>query len=175
MKRRPRRSVPATLTALVLAAAGALAAIVAVQMILGERPWLDYGAIARRLHDFHWADLPVVIAGAVVAVLGLVLLTAAVLPGRPTVIPLRGEPDTGVSRRGFGTALRAAAARVDGVEKARLKLRRRSVRVRVRTQRTAPDGIADSVRAAVAARLDSIDPARRPEVKVRLRASRSTS
>ncbi|GAB3158368.1 hypothetical protein GCM10027258_69410 [Amycolatopsis stemonae] len=175
MKRRPRRSTPAVLTALVVTAAGALAAVVAIQLILGERPWLDYGATARRLHDVRWADLPVVITGGVVALLGLVLVLAAVLPGKLTVLPLRGDLDSGASRRSFGSTLRAAAARVDGVEKVRLKLRRRSVRVRVQTRRTRPDGIADAVRVAVAARLDRIDPVRRPEVKVRLRAVRSTS
>lgn len=175
MKRRPRRNIPAGLTALVLTAAGALAAIVAVQMILGERPWLDYGAVARRLHDFRWADLPVVLAGGVLVVLGLILVLAAVLPGKPTVLPLRGEPASGASRRSFGSTLRTAAARVDGVEKVRLKLRRRSIRVRVRTRRTRPDGIADAVRVAVAKRLDRIDPVRRPDVKVSLRTPRSTS
>ncbi|MGW5723160.1 DUF6286 domain-containing protein [Amycolatopsis sp. NPDC003865] len=175
MKRRPRRSTPAALIALVLAAAGALAAIVAIQMILGERPWLDYGATARRLHDVRWAELPVVITGGAVALLGLVLVLAAVLPGKLTVLPLRGEPDAGASRHSFGVTLRAAAARVDGVEKVRLKVRRHTVRVRVWTRRTRPDGIADAVRVAVAARLDRIDPVRRPEVKVRLRAVRSTS
>ncbi|WIX98381.1 DUF6286 domain-containing protein [Amycolatopsis mongoliensis] len=175
MKRRPRRSFPATLTALVLTAAGALAAIVAVQMIAGERAWLDYGAIARRLTTLRWADLPVVITGGVVAVLGLLLLAGAVLPGKPVVLPLRGEPDAGVARRSLRSTLRAAAARVDGVEQVALTLRRRSIRVRVRTRRTRPDGIADSVRSAVAARLDRIDPVRRPAVKVRLRTPRSTS
>jgi len=87
----------------------------------------------------------------------------------------RGEPDSGASRRSFRATLRAAAARVDGVDKVGLKLGRRDVRVRVTTHRTRPDGIADSVRAAVAARIDRVDPARRPAVKVRLRTSRSTS
>lgn len=175
MKRRPRRSVPATLTALVLTAAGALAAVVAVQMILGERAWLDYGAVARRLSTLRWAELPVVITGAAVAVLGLLLLAGAVLPGKPVVLPLRGEPDAGASRRSFRSTLRAAAARVDGVDEVKVKLRRRSVRIRVRSRRTRPDGIADSVRAAVAARLDRIGPLRRPDVKVRLRTPRSSS
>ncbi|MET8998658.1 DUF6286 domain-containing protein [Amycolatopsis sp. NPDC004169] len=175
MKRRPRRTTPAALTALVVTAAGVLTATVAVQLILGERPWLDYGATARRLHELRWADLPVVVTGGFVALLGLVLVLAAVLPGRLTVLPLRGDPDSGAARHSLGSTLRAAAARVDGVEKVRLKLRRRTVRVRVRTRRTRPDGIADAVRVAVAARLDRIDPVRRPEVKVRLRALRSTS
>ncbi|MEU0796222.1 DUF6286 domain-containing protein [Amycolatopsis sp. NPDC005961] len=175
MKRRPRRSVPATLAALVLTAAGALAAIVAVQTILGERAWLDYGAVARRLNTLRWADFPVVAAGGAVAVVGLLLLAAALIPGTPVVLPLRGEPDSGASRRSFRATLRAAAARVDGVDNVGLKLGRRGVRVRVTTHRTRPDGIADSVRAAVAARIDRVDPARRPAVKVRLRTSRSTS
>ncbi|MCR6482798.1 DUF6286 domain-containing protein [Amycolatopsis sp. OK19-0408] len=175
MKRRPRRSVPATITALALTAAGALVAVVSVQMILGHEVWVDYGAVARRLHESRWADPLVVGAGAVVAVAGFLLLAAAVLPGRPVVLPVRGELDSGASRRSFGATLRAAATRVDGVDSVRLKLRRRTVRVRATTRRTRPDGIADSVRAAVASRLDQIDPVRRPDVRVRLRTPRSTS
>lgn len=175
MKRRPRRSLPATLTASVLTAAGALAAIVAVQLLLGERAWLDYGAIARRLNTSRWTDVPVLAGGAVIAVLGLVLLAGALLPGKPIVLPLRGEPDSGVSRRSFRATLRTAAAHVDGVDKTRLKLGRRRVRVRVTTQRTRPDGIAEAVHAAITERLDRIDPLRRPDVKVRLRTPRSPS
>ncbi|SFW70890.1 DUF6286 domain-containing protein [Amycolatopsis australiensis] len=132
MKRRPRRSAPA--------------AVVAIQLILGERPWISYDAVATTLHGQHWSDLLPAIAGGVTAALGLVLLLAAILPGAPTVLPLNGPFDAGAARGSYRSTLRAAAARVDG--------------------------LADAVRAAVDDHLDRIAPATRPAVTVRIRAPR---
>ncbi|MFJ7213491.1 DUF6286 domain-containing protein [Amycolatopsis sp. NPDC098790] len=175
MKRRPRRSVPALLTALVLLAGCVLVTVVTVQLILGERPWISYDAVAATLHDLHWTDLLPAVAGGVLALLGLVLLLAAVLPGAATVLPLDGLFDSGAARGGYRSTLRAAAAGVDGVSAARVKLRTRRVKVRVETSRTQPDGLTDAVRAAVTDRLDRIGPATRPAVAVRVRAPRRTS
>jgi hypothetical protein len=175
VKRRPRRGVPAVSAALVLLAACVLVAVVAVQLILGERPWVSVDAVAAALHDLRWTDVPPAVAGGVVAVLGLVLLLAAVLPGAATVLPLGGSFDAGAARGGFRSTLRAAAADVDGVSGAAVKLGRRRVKVRVATARTRPDGLADAVRAAVGRRLDQVGPATRPAVSVRVRASRRSS
>ncbi|MGK3206056.1 DUF6286 domain-containing protein [Amycolatopsis sp. MEPSY49] len=175
MKRRPRRSVPALLSALVLLAVCVLVAVSAIQRILGERPWISYDTVAATLHDLRWTDLATAVAGGVPALTGLVLLLAAILPGTATVLPLAGRFDSGVARGGYRTTLRAAAAGVDGVSAARVKLGRRRVKVRVDTARTRPDGLADAVRTAVAGRLDRIGPATRPAVTVRVRAPRRTT
>ena len=68
MKRRPRRSAAAVLTAVVLLAACALVATVAIQTILGETPLIGYRAAADALHTTRWADLVPLIAGGVAAV-----------------------------------------------------------------------------------------------------------
>lgn len=175
MKRRPRRSVPALLSALVLLAACVLVAVSAIQRILGERPWISYDTVAATLHDLRWNDIATAVAGGVLALAGVVLLLAAILPGTATVLPLAGRFDSGVARGGYRTALRTAAAGVDGVAGARVKLGRRRVKVRVDTARTRPDGLADAVRTAVADRLDRIGPAARPAVAVRVRAPRRTT
>ncbi|RDG34526.1 DUF6286 domain-containing protein [Streptomyces corynorhini] len=175
MKRRPRRSAPATLTALALLAACTVVAVVAVQMIAGQTPWISYGAVAGDLRAAHWNDRAPAVAGGIAALIGLIMVMAAVLPGRPTVLPLAGELDSGASWRGLRSTLRTAAADVDGVNRVTLRLRRRRVAARVRTDRTNTEGLADAVRTALEQRLDQIDPARRPDVKVTLRATRSTS
>lgn len=175
MKRRPRRGVPATVVAVVLLAAGAFAAIVAVQVLLGERPWLSYDWAARSLHDIAWRDTVVLIAGIVVAVVGLVVLLAALLPGRLTVFPLRDNDsglDSGASRRSFLGTLRTAAASVDGVSSARLRLGRRKVRAAVRTNRVTTEGLADAVRTAVEHRLTQIGPAQELTVQARAATTR---
>ncbi|HEV7978593.1 DUF6286 domain-containing protein [Amycolatopsis sp.] len=175
MKRRPRRSTPATLTAVVLLAACAVVAVVAIQTILGETPWLSYKTAADALHGARWNDLIPALAGGGAVLLGVVLLLTAFLPGRLTVLPLEGELDSGASRRSYRSTLRTAASTVDGVSGAKLKLKRRKVFAKVTTGRTTTDGLADAVRAAIEHRLDQITPALRPTVKVKVHAARSAS
>lgn len=172
MKRRPRRGLAAAIVALVLCAAGALVAVITIQMLLGERPWVSYDWAARTLHDTRWSDLAVLITGIALSVLGLLVLLAAVLPGKPTVLPLRDHGsglDSGASRRSFRGTLRVAAASVDGVSGARLSLGRRKVRAAVRTNRVTTTGLDDAVRTAVEHRLAQIGPA--GELTVLTRAS----
>ncbi|WP_406631224.1 DUF6286 domain-containing protein [Amycolatopsis sp. WGS_07] len=175
MKRRTRRSVPASLTAGVLLAAGVLTAVAAIQRITGHQPWLDYRAVAAAAHDARWSDLVPALISAAVAFAGLVLLAAAVLPGKRRILPLAGDPDSGADATSCRAALRAAAAGVDGVGRVRLSAGQRKVKVRVQTARTRTDGLADAVRAAVESRLDRIAPVRRPAVSVRVRATREAS
>lgn len=176
MKRRPRRSTPAVLTALVLLAACALVAVVAIQMIIGEREWVDYRSVAATLHGMHWNDLGTALAGGVLALAGLLMLLAAILPGRATVLPLSGDPigmDSGATRRGLRSTLRAAASTVDGVAAVKLRLGRRKVAALVRTNRTNTTGLDDAVRAAIERRLDQIDPANRPIPTVKVQTIRN--
>lgn len=175
MKRRTRRSLPASLTAVLLLAVCVLAAVVVIQRLTGHQPWLDYRAAAAAAHDARWTDLVPALISAAVALVGLVLLWAALLPGKRRILPLTGDPDSGADTVGYRAALRAAAADVDGVERAQLSTGSRKIKVRVKTARTRPDGLADAVRAAVESRLDQISPARRPAVAVRVRATREAS
>ncbi|MBN6041256.1 DUF6286 domain-containing protein [Amycolatopsis sp. 195334CR] len=162
MKRRPRRVVAATSAALVMAAGSTVVAVVAIQLILGERPWIDWNAVA----GLDWRALPIAISGGTLVLLGLLLGCAAVLPGRLTVLPLR--PDSGVSRPSYRSTLRRAAANVDGVSRAKLTVRRRRLSAKVRTDRTNTTGLADAVRSALAERLGRIDPATSPRISVKV-------
>ena len=178
MKRRPRRSAAAVLTAVVLLAACVLVATVAIQTILGETPLIGYRAAADALHTTRWADLVPLIAGGVAAVLGLVLLLAAVLPGKPTVLPLRDEEtafESGASRKSYRSTLRTAASDVDGVNAAVVSLGSRKIAAVVRTDRTTTEGLADAVRASLDRRLDQIVPEARPELKIKIKAARRES
>ncbi|WP_410574787.1 DUF6286 domain-containing protein [Amycolatopsis sp. cmx-4-61] len=175
MKRRPRRSTPAVLVALVLLAGCVLAGVVAVQLILGQAPWISYADVAGRLHATRWNDLAPALVGAATGVLGLVLLAAAILPGELVVLPLQGETGSGASRRSYRSTLRVAASDVDGVSRAELKVGRRKVVARVRTARTNTEGLSDAVRTAIQRRLAQIAPVPVPAVRVRITSTRSTS
>ncbi|WP_116100787.1 DUF6286 domain-containing protein [Amycolatopsis thermalba] len=175
MIRRSRRSLAATLVALAGLIACALVATSAVQLLLGERPVLDYDAVAAGLDATRWEALPVAIGGGVLAAVGLVVLLAAVLPGRALVLPLSGGGSApvkaGASRRSITGSLRSAAESADGVEAAKVRLRWRSVTAKVRGSRLAADDVATQVRRAMEDQLDRIAPARRPRVKVRVRST----
>ncbi|WP_103342322.1 DUF6286 domain-containing protein [Amycolatopsis sp. CA-126428] len=175
MKRRPRRSVPATLTALVLLAGCVVVAAIAVQLILGQAPWADYHAIAAALHGTHWNQLAPALAGGAAAVFGSLMLLCGILPGKRTILPLAGDLESGVSRRSYRSTLRAAASDVDGITGVKLKLKHRKVTVKVFTRRTGTTGLADAVREAISRRVDQIEPATRPAVKVKVQAVRSPS
>lgn len=179
MTRRPRRGVPAVITALVLLSLCVLTATSVIQLLAGRRPVVSYAAIADWAHTTRWDSLVVIVGAGVVVLTGLVLLVAATVPGRPTVIPLSATDtdatiDAGASRRSLRSTLRAAANAVDGVTATRLTLRGRRVTAVVRTHRTTREGLAEAVRAAVGHRLDQISPATRPAVRVRVVAPRST-
>jgi hypothetical protein len=175
VKRRPRRSIPAVLTALVLLSACVFTAIVAFQNITDQPPWVSYTSVANWLHGQHWNGLLPMIAAGTSVLLGFVLLLAAVLPGKLTVLPLQGQLESGASRRSYRSTLRAAASGVDGVSATKLKLGRRRVTARVRTERITTDGLREAVQAAIADRLAQIAPATSPTVNVRVKATRSPS
>ena len=169
--RRPRRSVPAVLTALVLLAVCAVVTTALAQRLLGERPVLSYDTVAARVHDTSWNELPVLVGGGAAVLAGCVLLAAAVLRGRPVALALAAAEgiDAGTPRHGLERSLRAAAEEVDGVAGARLRQGRRKVRVKVRTNRTNRDGLADAVRTAVEKRIERVGLAEVPDVCVRVR------
>ncbi|MFD5829091.1 DUF6286 domain-containing protein [Lentzea sp. NPDC060358] len=171
MTRRSRRALTATAVALVLLAVLAVVAVSAVQLALGETPLLSYQAVVDRLHGTTWSAREVVVAGGVVAALGLLLFLAAVVPGRARTAAL--DERTAVSLRGLRNALKLAAC-VDGVESAAVKVRRKRVRAVVRTRRSVADGLGDAVRTAVENRVGEFALARPPQVVVRVKELRST-
>jgi hypothetical protein len=166
-----RRSLPSTLVALVLLAASAVVAVSAIQFLVGGRPWVTYDSLAGQMHAASWTELPVGLAGGAAALIGLVLLAIALVPGQPAVLPLAAA-DSGAVRHSLRRTLQDSASEVDGVVSAKLKLRRKKVTANVRTNRTNTEGLADAVRAAIEQRLDQIAPVTRPSVRVRVRSKR---
>lgn len=176
---RPRRMVPATIIAAVIFVAAALTAAGIVAALVG-RPiaLLHAEAIGSWLSRTQW-NAPVALAiGAVLAVLGLILIALALVPGRPRVVGLgTGRPDVlmGLTRRGLRHVAATAAGDVDGAERARAKARGRRVRVKVTTplrDRAEATAVEERARVAVTEALDRLDLTRPVTVKVRVRRSR---
>jgi len=143
--------------------------------ILDRRQWLDrYDSGRFVTTELNWHDVVVIVAGAVAAALGLVLLAGAVLPGAPIVLPLSDHPDTGervaggVTRRSLRKTLLHSAESTDGVASAQVRLRRRVITVKVRSHRLDLAGIDSRVQETLCQRLDSIELAERPALRVRV-------
>ncbi len=175
MIRRPRRTLPATLVALVLLAAAALTAVSCVQVLTGRPPWLPFTAAAAFGATLTWSHPLTLVVALIVLLLGLVLLAAAVVPGAPTVLALVGaadQPTSGATRASVATALRNAAGAVDGVDTATVRVRGGAVTATVRTPIRESAALAEQVRAAITDRLDDLALARAPRIRVRV-ATRS--
>lgn len=157
MIRRPRRAVPAALVALALLAACIAVGVALVQRLIGVREYISYDRVARELHGLTWNEPQVLVVGIAAAVLGALLLAAALLPGRARVLPLTGSRpdgiDAGIRRRDLRALLRNGAAEVDGVISARIRLRRDKALVIVHTDRRSHDDMAAAVCSALSERV----------------------
>lgn len=164
---RPRRVLPSILAASLLTAAGGSTTVQVVSSRLGHpvlRP-----EITRRLHALTWDDPGPMAAGGGLALAGLLLVLAAVLPGRTRTAPLAGDDPrfvTGLGRSSLRAALRTTVMDVPGVDAATVRLRGRlRPRVEVRVVSGFPD-LGDQVAEAVRERLADLDPVRVPKIAV---------
>ena len=171
---RPRRTIPGVLVAAVLAAAGILGAIWAVSAALGHALWkVSHRDFAGPLQSTtHWSSTGTLAVAAAAAFVGFVLILIAVIPGRPRAIALASGDDSvviGVPRRSLRRSLAWLADEVPGIDRAKVRARRRSVKVRATTRLRDPAGLSESVQAVVENRLAALDPLWPLRVKVRLR------
>ncbi|GAA2602712.1 MULTISPECIES: DUF6286 domain-containing protein [Streptomyces] len=130
------RRVPAGIVALLLLllAGVFLYDIVAVRAGRSALGWRR--DLARQLAERPVDDTWVLVGAGVAAALGLWLLLLALTPGLRRVLPMRRtHPDVraGLHRDAAATALRDRAMEVSGVRSARVRMRRRKVRVRARS------------------------------------------
>jgi hypothetical protein len=175
MIRRPRRSVPATIAGLMLLVAAGVVAVSCIQLIAGSPPLVPFSTLGELGHETTWNDPPVLGAGAILSLVGLVLLACGLLPGNPQVLALaRGDDHTaaGISRRSLTGDLTSRARRVDGITAARVRIGARTVTVNARTPLRDRSGLAERVRELVTERLDDINLARPARLRVTVTSDR---
>jgi hypothetical protein len=191
MIRRPRRSIPATVVALVILAGCVLVAVSCIQQLTGHLSVVSWAQLADYGRRLHWHDAQVLTVGGIAACLGVALLACAVLPGTPTVLPLAADHDTtdpattgndraaggsvdaGVTRRSLRQALRHAAAAADGVTGASVRANNRTVVSTVRSPRPNRTEVGDLVGQQLQRRLDLVALARRPRLRVHVRTKQT--
>jgi hypothetical protein len=165
--------VPASLAASLLTVTGASAAIQVISIRLGH-PVLPPEITARLLQTLTWRDPALKAAGGGLTLAGLLLILAAVLPGRTATAPLAGDDPrfvTGLGRSSLRAALKATVLAVPGVENATVRLRGRlrpRAEIRAVTCFSDAGNLAELVADAVRDRLEDLGPVRVPEVAVRV-------
>ncbi len=176
LRRRPSRTVPATIVAVVLLALGVLAAIAAIARLATGSWATQVGGPARTVAALTWGSTAIVATGVVLALIGLVLLVAGVKLGAFTSAQLQGPAESGIGETDYVITTRAmarlAAGRadtVDGVDRVSASASGRRVHVLVTTSSEQTDQIRERVLKGVTEVLTSagISPAPRITASVR--------
>ncbi|WP_043616096.1 DUF6286 domain-containing protein [Nonomuraea candida] len=168
---RPARTVPGALVALTLTAGlGATSAEVVAGLLGKPLGWVPVNELVELAGRSTWPDTGV--AALVAAGAGAVMLLLAAVPGRSRMVPVETSDPLiviGITRAGLRRTLRAAAQQVAGVDKARVRLRRRTIEVAVTTGDESSGQMLRQVGNAVGDRLAGVGTLGTGEVVVRLR------
>jgi hypothetical protein len=176
LRRRPARTIPATVTAAVLLALG-IGLVWAAVARLAQGSWPAFAdQTAAVVATWTWGSVAVLLVSLAVAVIGLVLVIAALKPGQPTALTLDGGSDgAGVhtevvmTRRSVAKLATARAGQVDGVDSVSTVVGARRVTVTVRTPSQQGQTIEQQVRDRVSGALQAAGLAPMPSVVVRAR------
>lgn len=168
---RPARTVPGALVALTLAAGlGATAAEIVSGLLGAPLGWVPVNEAVELAGKTTWPD--VATSALVAAGAGALMLLLAVVPGRSRMVAVETSDPLiviGITRSGLRRTLRAAAQQVVGVDKARVRLRRRTIEVTVMTGAESTGQMLRQVGNAVGDRLAGVGTLGTGEVVVRLR------
>ncbi len=177
LRRRPARTIPATVTALVLLALGVGLVWAAVER-LARGSWPAFAdQTAAWVAAWTWGSVVVLVVSLALAVIGLVLLIAAVKPGQPNALTLdEGSSDgAGVhtevvmTRRSVAKLATARAGQVDGVDSVSTVVGARRITLTVKTPSQQSQTIEQQVRERVTGALQAAGLAPMPAVVVRAR------
>lgn len=170
---RPRRSWPAVISGFVILVVAVVAAAEVIAALSGSPLGLfPVGTATEYAQTTTWSQPSVQIASALLALIGLVLIVAALAPGRGHWTALRTDDPAlvvGMTRSALRRAVAAAAQDVSGVDQVGVHVRGSRIRVQVRTgMREAPELPAE-VTAAVERRLEELAPLRSLRIATHVR------
>lgn len=169
------RRIPAALTAFVLLAAAGLF-LYDFAAVRAHRPGMQWRRdLAARLAQHTPADPQVLVAAAVLAAAGVVLLVLALTPGLRGVLPMLppNEVDgsgirAGLGRKDAALVLRDRAMEVSGVRSARVRVGRTRVAVRASSHFRELDDVRADLEAVLAVGIGELGLAHPPQRRVRV-------
>jgi hypothetical protein len=170
---RPRRTIPAVIVALLLAAAAVLAAIEVISYLFNQPAGVvPADDLARWGRETQWNDALTITVAVIACLLGLLLLFLALWPGRARAVTIASERPGVAMAIGEGDVARLAvraAEGVDGVDHASAQVKRGQITVRADSPLHESGDLADQVQRAVAEQIDELEPLRPRSVRVNVR------
>ncbi|WP_146103629.1 DUF6286 domain-containing protein [Nonomuraea solani] len=168
---RPARTVPGVIVATTLAAGlGATSAEVVSGLLGKPLGWIPVNELVELASTTAWPETSTL--ALLMAAAGAVMLLLAIVPGRSRLVPVETSDPLiviGITRSGLRRTLCAAAQQVAGVDKARVRLRRRTIEVTVVTRAESSGTMLRQVGTGVGDRLAGVGTLSTCEVVVRLR------
>ena len=172
LTRRPSRSLPAAVLAIVLLALGALGAWLTVTLLAtGQWPAQATRTI-ESIGSTPMGSTAVLATACALAVLGLAMLLLALWPGSPRHVAILGDAIPGqtvISHRDLSTLIQRRVEQVDGVQSARVRTTRSRTAVHVDTLLTDNAQLRQDAHAAALSALEQINPDRPMRIRVRMR------
>ncbi|MFD9939465.1 DUF6286 domain-containing protein, partial [Nonomuraea sp. NPDC059022] len=167
----PARTPAGVTLALALAAGLGLTAAELVAALMGTPlGWIPLDRVLAVAGRTTWWEIS--FAALVPVIGGSGLLALAIVPGRSRLVPVETADPLiviGITRSGLRRTLRAVAQNVDGVARARVRLRKRAIEVTVTTGSESSGAMLRQVGTAVGDRLAGLGAICAGEVVVRLR------
>jgi hypothetical protein len=156
-----------SVAAVVLVGVGALLVVELVAGIVGAGPVVLAPDAVDRARGWR-LDETAVAPSALALLVGLVALVAALWPRPPLSVPVSGDDTLRWERLALERRLLRRLARVDGVERLRVRVGRRSVKVRATTpRRHRPAEVRDALRGALVSELAALHVDLSPSVSLR--------
>lgn len=167
---RPPRTIPVWILAVALLAAGGLG-IWLLGTFLVEDTWpAPASGTLATISEYTLDSLPVRLTAIALAVAGLAMLLAALVPGRPARVSALADDvpgHTAISRKDLARRIQRRTENVDGVHSAAVSVRRRRIDVMVDTVVDDPAPVTRGATAAVEQALAELRPATPSRHRVR--------
>ncbi|KAA0918333.1 DUF6286 domain-containing protein [Dietzia sp. ANT_WB102] len=169
--RHPARAIPAVLLSVVLLVGGALGVwLLGAYFLHGTVPTEASSAVTA-IADTRLDSITAKVVAVALALLGLLMILSALVPGRPSRTQiLDGDVpgETAISRRDLARRIRRRTEQVDGVHSAHVEIGRRRTDVVVRTVVDDTEPVLHAARAAVEQAVEELHPARSAPPRVRI-------
>lgn len=165
IRRRPSRTVPSVIVALALLVAAVGAVWAGVTALSGDTAAVDsvVGAAGST-----WSSQAAYIPAVAVALIGIVLIITALVPGHHDAHLIRttGTAGTALRDKGLETLLADHAGTIDGVDDAKATVKGRKAEVRVDTYLLERDDLRSRVTTDLRRRVDELDLEHAPRIAV---------
>lgn len=180
LRRRPSRTVPATIVAICLTAVGVLMAWAGIARLSDSR-WPSFvGWVRRTVGDLTWGSAAAIAIAIVLTLIGLFLLVSALSPGKPNAYVIDdenlsaggvGSTEFVMTRKAVAKLATAHAHQVSGVDAVRATVTGRAVRLTVTSPSAQRDEVSRSVTTAVREALDAVRLQPAPKVTATVRTT----